>query len=531
MRRRRLKYPTNTVKTAGRKTGNVRKLLRLASVGAVLTGLAVLGLPSVAQAKPVKPTVSSFAVTPTSLSPSGGSVTLSAQVTSAASCVFSSNRIVTELPVTTPCSNGTVTEVVSIPANARNRAVTYKLHLSVTGTKTVNAKAVTLTVAAGGLPTVIVAGAEHTCALLAGGTVDCWGENASGQLGNGTTTNAYTPVAVSGLRGATAVAGGTFAFHSCALLSGGTVECWGDNQYGQLGNGTTTGSTLPVAVSGLSGATAISGGLGSTCALLGGGTVDCWGDNQYGQLGDGTTTGSTTPVAVSGLSGATAIAVEDDHTCALLIGETVECWGYNSAGQLGDGTTAGPEYCLYVLHGVPSEPCSTTPVAVDLSGATALAGGDGGSCALLTGGTVDCWGENDYGLLGNGTFSSSSGSATPVAVSDITDATAITATGGGACALLAGGTVDCWGANLGGELGDGTTSGPETCANSIPCNTSPGAVIGLSGATAVAGGGSHACALIVAGSIDCWGDNTGGDLGNGTKRTDLPAPVPVKRLP
>src|SRR6202790_1028750 len=418
MRRRRLKYPTNTVKTAGRKTGNVRKLLRLASVGAVLTGLAVLGLPSVAQAKPVKPTVSSFAVTPTSLSPSGGSVTLSAQVTSAASCVFSSNRIVTELPVTTPCSNGTVTEVVSIPANARNRAVTYKLHLSVTGTKTVNAKAVTLTVAAGGLPTVIVAGAEHTCALLAGGTVDCWGENASGQLGNGTTTNAYTPVAVSGLRGATAVAGGTFAFHSCALLSGGTVECWGDNQYGRLGNGTTTGST--------------------------------------------------TPVAVSGLSGATAIAVEDDHTCALLIGETVECWGYNSAGQLGDGTTAGPEYCLYVLHGVPSEPCSTTPVAVDLSGATALAGGDGGSCALLTGGTVDCWGENDYGLLGNGTFSSSSGSATPVAVSDITDATAITATGGGACALLAGGTVDCWGANLGGELGDGTTSGPETCANSIP---------------------------------------------------------------
>src|ERR1700688_1551694 len=145
MRRRRLKYPTNTVKTAGRKTGNVRKVLRLASVGAVLTGLAVLGLPSVARAQAAKPTVSSFAVTPSSLSSSGGSVTLSAQVTSATTCVFSSNRVVTGLPVTTPCSNGTVTVVASVPADVEKRALTYKLHLTVTGTKTVNAKAVTLT--------------------------------------------------------------------------------------------------------------------------------------------------------------------------------------------------------------------------------------------------------------------------------------------------------------------------------------------------------------------------------------------------
>jgi alpha-tubulin suppressor-like RCC1 family protein len=423
-----------------------------------------------------------------------------------------------------------VSEAVGVPADSGKRAVEYRFHLSVTGTKTVNAKAVTLTVAAGGLPTAIVAGAEHTCALLAGGTVECWGENASGQLGNGTTINAYTPEAVSGLSGSTAVSGGTFADHSCALLSGGTVECWGDNQYGQLGNGTTTESTTPVAVSGLTGTTAVSGGEGSTCALLSGGTVECWGDNQYGQLGNGTTTESTTPVAVFGLSGATAIAVEDDHACALLAGGAVDCWGYNAAGQLGDGTTTGPDHCAFINR-VPTEPCSTTPTAANLSGATAIAGGDGGSCALLAGGSVDCWGENDYGLLGNGTFSSSSGSATPTAVSGINHATAIAGLGGAACALLGGGTVDCWGANIGGELGDGTISGPETCTGSIPCNTLPGAVIGLNGATAIAGGGTHACALLVGGSIDCWGDNAGGDLGDGTKRANLPTPVPVKRLP
>jgi hypothetical protein len=146
MRRCRLRSHI-AVKTAGRRIGKVHRLLRSASVVAVLastlTGLAVLGLPSVAQAKPVNPTVSSFAVTPSSLSPSGGSVTLLAQVTSATSCVFSSNRAVIGLPTVVPCSNGTVSEVVSVPADSGKRFVAYRFHLAVTGTKTVNAKVVT----------------------------------------------------------------------------------------------------------------------------------------------------------------------------------------------------------------------------------------------------------------------------------------------------------------------------------------------------------------------------------------------------
>src|SRR5580700_3923872 len=179
-------------------------------------------------------------------------------------------------------------------------------------------------------------GEESACALLSGGTVECWGYN-------GAPSTALKPVEVSGLSGATAISVGQRS--ACALLSGGTVECWGNNAYGELGNGTTTNSSTPVAVSGLTGATAISVGGLSACALLSGGTVECWGYNQYGELGDGTTTGpatcsgsacSVTPVAVSGLTGVTAASVGVLSACALLPGGTVECWGYNASGELGN---------------------------------------------------------------------------------------------------------------------------------------------------------------------------------------------------
>ena len=213
--------------------------------------------------------------------------------------------------------------------------------------------------------------------MLNGATVDCWGSNYRGDLGNGTTTDSSTPVGVSGLSDVIAVTAGED--HTCALLSGGTVDCWGNNLFGQLGDGTFADSPTPVAVSGLSGAIAVTAGGDHTCALLTGGTIDCWGSDFYGQLGDGQVqTFSPTPVAVTGLSGgAIAVTAGDTFSCALITGGAVECWGQNSSGQLGNGTTTD----------------SSTPVGVSGLGSTASVAGR--QCLYMC---PPCW--RDSGLLG-----------------------------------------------------------------------------------------------------------------------------------
>jgi alpha-tubulin suppressor-like RCC1 family protein len=279
--------------------------------------------------------------------------------------------------------------------------------------------------------TAVTAGEVHVCALLSGGTVDCWGANGNGQIGQGTTSGSYSsPRSVSGLSNVTALAAGQL--HTCALLQGGTVECWGDNEFGELGNGTTTGpstcvsgygcATTPVAVSGLSGVTSIAAGDAHTCALLQGGTVECWGNNAAGQLGTGSVASSTTPVAVTGLSGTvTAIAAGVADTCALMQNGTVQCWGDDIHGQLGNGSTTAPTSCGGVL-----EPCSKTPVTV----------------------------------------------------TGVANATALTVGEYHACVVVSGGSVQCWGYNADGELGQGTTTGPSTCYNN-PCSPTPVEVSGL----------------------------------------------------
>ena len=184
------------------------------------------------------------------------------------------------------------------------------------------------------------AGSLHGCGLINNGTVNCWGWNGSDQLGTTAYARSSTANPVSGVSAATALTAG--GWHTCALLSGGTVQCWGENLNGQLGNGASVNPRTLVTVSGLSTASGVAAGSARTCAVLTNGTVQCWGDNDQGQLGNGTTSTSPipTPVAVSGVSTATAVTGGYNHACASLTDGSVRCWGDNTFGQLGSGTLA-----------------------------------------------------------------------------------------------------------------------------------------------------------------------------------------------
>ncbi len=217
-------------------------------------------------------------------------------------------------------------------------------------------------------------GGNFTCVLKDGG-VKCVGGNQYGQLGNGSSGADHSnPVDVVGLStGVTALELG--GDHSCAIVNG-DVKCWGRNQVNQLGDGTSTDSSRPVLVSGLSGVTAIGVGRSHACAIQELGAVKCWGYNDFGQLGNDSKASSTTPVPVMGLTGASALALGDWHSCALVSG-TVKCWGYNGEGELGNGNTDE------IL----------TPVNVlNLSNVTKIAASEFHTCALNSSGGVKCWG-------------------------------------------------------------------------------------------------------------------------------------------
>ena len=332
------------------------------------------------------------------------------------------------------------------------------------------------------IPVAVSAGLYSTCALLSNGTVRCWGYNHYGQLGNATTTDSTTPVVVQGLNDAVALSASD-GYHACAVRANGTAQCWGGNVYGALGDGTTVDSSSIKTVLDLRNIATISTGGNDTCAALVDGTAYCWGEAP----GPG-----TRPLP---LKGVVSIQAGNSDICALLADSTVDCWGDNVSGQIGNGTYAD------AVHPV------STPTAVQgLNHVVTLSAGTEGECAVLADGTAACWGANNHGQLGNGTVTSGPpyGSSTPVAVSGLTNVVAITTAGYYACALLSDGSVSCWGDNENGTLGNGTTTD----------SASPVTVPGLGNIVAISAGIEHACALAADGTVWCWGLNTQGELGH-----------------
>jgi len=341
-------------------------------------------------------------------------------------------------------------------------------------------------------------GGGFDCARRKNGSITCWGDYDRGQLGDGEfgVIGSSTPLPLA-LDDATWSSIGAGLGTGCGILASGGVACWGSNSASGLGAEPELElSTVPLPFAALESVTAVAQAMGGGCALLGDGTVECWGDGSGGRLGtafdDTAEYFSSEPVTIAGLSDAVGLATAGPASCAVLDDGTVRCWGNNYSGLLGTLDDAG----------LPAE--SATPLEVpgltEISKVSMYAH----ACALKSDGTVWCWGDNYYGLLG-------AGFATPVAaplqVEGLSDVEDVAVGQGFTCALLSDETVVCWGTNTYGQLGDGLTTD----------NPVPTAVPGLTAVKSISAGLSHACALHTTGKVTCWGSNSTGQLGNGAE--------------
>ena len=339
---------------------------------------------------------------------------------------------------------------------------------------------------------------DHSLALKSDGTVWAWGDNETGELGNGTSPSSNVPLPVSTLAGVVAVAAGQT--DSLALKSNGTVWAWGDT-IAPGGVDVGPDSAVPVEVNGLTGVTEIASGETHRLALKSDGTVWAWGSNYYGQLGNGTTKSSPVPTLVSGLTDVLAIGAGASHSLALKSDGTVWAWGYNYSCQLGNGTGS----------------VVTTPVQVQgLFGVVAIAGGTAHSVALKSDETVWAWGDNARGELGDmfigndpNPYTGGAGTCQPVQATGLTGVVAIAAGGFGSLALKNDGTVWAWGSINGDDV--------------------PVAVSGLTEVYVIARGEYHTLALKSDGTAWAWDFNYDGELGNGTNESSI-VPTQVSGL-
>jgi alpha-tubulin suppressor-like RCC1 family protein len=342
--------------------------------------------------------------------------------------------------------------------------------------------------------TAISSAGAQSCAVIKS-DVQCWGSNSNGQLGNGSFPIQRFPVqTIAAGSGTTGLTAGSDS-HGCVIANGG-LKCWGNNQFGQIGDGTTLNRPIPVQVfpEG-SGVTAVAAGYYHTCAVVNSG-IRCWGSNSNFQIGDGSSTTRLSPMQIlAANSGATNIAAANFQTCAV-VGGGLFCWGDNASGQLGDGSTVN----------------RSTPVLVINTGSnvTGVATGGLSTCAVVNGG-LRCWGDNSQGHLGDGTKVTRTLPVQIIAAS--TGVTSVATGGAHTCAIINTG-LKCWGANFLGQLG--AQAGVNS---SVPIDALPNG----SGATHIATGYYHTCAT-VNGGVRCWGFNKNGQLGNGTDTYSDPSP-------
>jgi alpha-tubulin suppressor-like RCC1 family protein len=333
-----------------------------------------------------------------------------------------------------------------------------------------------------------------------------WGVNFDSDLGDGTEVPRDIPGAVSGLTsGVLQVAAGDG--YGLAITTGGTVWAWGENDHGELGDGTLIERTTPVQVAGLSGVRQVSAGSDHGLALRSDGTVWAWGQNDHGQVGNGvvSSTPQLTPVQVPGLAGITKVAAGYGFSLALRSDGTVWAWGVNNAGQLGNKTTSD----------------SAFPVEVRVSQATSISAGGSSGYAIRTttdGATLWAWGGNDSGQLGDGSLLSR---PTPEPVTAAADVAQVAAGGKFVIELATNGSISGWGDDEFGQLGNTATQAPVT----HPIET----IAGGSGITQLSAGAIHVLALTSGGGVLAWGDNFDGELGDGNN-TRIAGPVHVKGL-
>jgi alpha-tubulin suppressor-like RCC1 family protein len=349
----------------------------------------------------------------------------------------------------------------------------------------------------------LVAGFDHTCGLTAGGSAYCWGWNQFGQVGDGTTTDRLNPVLVSGsLNFETLSAAGA---HTCGVAVGGVTYCWGRNTDGELGDGTTAQRLSPTPITGGPTFQGLVGGYFHSCGVTPAGAAYCWGRNLNGQLGDGTSTQRLTPTAITGTLTFQSLAGGGYHTCGLTRDATAHCWGHSFYGQMGNG--------VFTFN-------TPSPVAVE-GGLTfqGLSAGGAHNCGLTTDHLTYCWGYNSNGQVGDGMVFNDV--LSPVPVESDLEFQSLALGNGHSCGITADAHAYCWGYNTSGQVGDGTSTQRLT----------PVAVAGeLTFQSLTAGAGNHTCGLTSSLVAYCWGDNTKGALGDGTTTHRL-TPVPVVASP